>query len=485
MSHGFRKSFDWRTIVLILGASALGTPGFGCATEEAPLDTGNANDEAAADDGDDGDDEPADSDGDKPADDGDDDDRESPQSDSDVDSGSSRDGGPSKPEPGDTVDNSKDSPSNSALWCNARAVLKDRCQTCHGEEVAGSPMSLVTWEDTQADSTIDETKKISELIKSRIHDEKRPMPPVAQGPLTSDELAALDAWIDAGYPNGTCDTSGESPVQPPEEFQWPEECTPDKIFKIQAQQNGQPYNVQANWEDNVTVTVPVPWAGKISGEVHAVAIRPLTTNKRVVHHWILYAGTTQFVTSWSPGKEAEVFPEEVGVYMPTSGTFRLNMHYYNKGSNSSAEKDESGAEICITNKLRPKTATTQMFGPFSLNIPPGESEAVGTCTHNGSQPVTIITSSPHMHKTGVRGKLEIIRANGDVEVLDDSPFNQEDQTVTPVNAVVNRGDKVRTTCVFNNDTGRTIRFGDSTDDEMCFNFARYYPKGALSCGLGF
>jgi mono/diheme cytochrome c family protein len=369
-------------------------------------------------------------------------------------------------------------------WCAARAVLQTRCQTCHGVEPEGASFSLVTWEDTQANSSVDETKKIADLIKVRIHDAKKPMPPVAKGPLTSSEMAALDAWIAAGYPNGSCTTPETPTTKPSDEFAWPAECTPDKIFKVQAQQGGQPYKVQADWEDNVAITVPVPWAGKVSGNVQAVAIKPLSTNKKVVHHWILYAGTSQFITSWSPGKEAEIFPDDIGVYMPTSGSFRLNMHYYNKGG--AAADDSSGAEICITNKLRPKTATTNMFGPIALSVPPGKSEAVSTCTHNGSMPVTIITSSPHMHKTGVGGKLEVIRANGMVEVIDDSPFDQEDQSVKPVNVVVNRGDKVRTTCRFDNTSGRPKRFGESTEDEMCFNFARYYPMGALQCSsLGF
>jgi mono/diheme cytochrome c family protein len=375
-------------------------------------------------------------------------------------------------------------PTESSTWCDARAVLQTRCQTCHGVEVAGAPMSLVTWADTQADSVLDETKQVSELIKSRIHNKAKPMPPVAQGALTSQELAALDAWIDAGYPDGKCSTPDVVEGKPTDEFKWPAECTPDKIFAVKANQNGKPYNVRANWEDNVSITIPVPWAGKFSGEVQSLAIRPLTNNARVVHHWILYAGTLNFITSWSPGKEAEIFPDDVGVYMPSSGSFQLNMHYYNQG-NDKAEQDESGAEICITDKLRPKTATTNMFGPVSLNIPPGETVATSTCTQNGSAPVTLITSSPHMHKTGVNGKFEIIRADGKIEVLDDSPFNQEDQTVRPINAVLNRGDKVRTTCTFVNMTTQVKRFGESTEDEMCFNFSRYYPKGALSCRSGF
>ncbi|MET0283284.1 MAG: c-type cytochrome [Polyangiales bacterium] len=369
-------------------------------------------------------------------------------------------------------------------WCDARAVLQDRCQTCHGAEVEGAPMSLVTWDDTQATSPIDKKTPISGLIKSRIHNTARPMPPVAQGKLTTDELAALDTWIEAGYPNGTCGTPDVPEEKPTEKFVWPAECTKDKIFAVKAHQNNAPYPVRANWEDNVSITIPVPWAGKFSGEVQALAISPLTNNKRVVHHWILYAGTLNFITSWSPGKPSETFPADVGVYMPNSGTFQLNMHYYNTG-NDNDELDESGAEICITDKLRPKTATTNMFGPIGLTVPPGESEAVATCTHNGSGPVTLITSSPHMHKTGVGGKFEIIRADGKVEVLDDSPFNQEDQTVRQINAVLNKGDKVRTTCKYVNMTTRVKRFGESTEDEMCFNFSRYYPKGALSCRSGF
>jgi mono/diheme cytochrome c family protein len=371
---------------------------------------------------------------------------------------------------------------NGAAWCAARTVFQTRCQTCHGAELAGAPMSLVTWADTQATSVIDKTNKVSELIKARVHDTARPMPPVDRGPLTSQELAALDAWISAGYPNGTCATPDMPAPTTGKEFQWPAECTPDKIFKVQAHENGQPFNVQANWESNVVISIPVPWAGKVSGNIQALAIKPLTNNKRVVHHWILFAGTLDFITSWSPGKPAETFPDDVGVYMPSSGSFSLNMHYYNKG-NDSAEQDQSGAEICITNKPRPKTATTNMFGPFLLNIPPGRSEATDTCTHAGTQPITLITSSPHMHKTGVGGKFEIIRANGKVEVLEDSPFNQEDQHVTPINVVVNPGDKVRTTCIYNNTTNQTKTFGESTDDEMCFNFSRYYPMGALSCDL--
>ena len=239
----------------------------------------------------------------------------------------------------------------------------------------------------------------------------------------------------------------------------------------------------ADAELYIDIDIPVPWAGGGNGAVQALAIRPITNNARVVHHWILYAGGLDFITSWSPGKPFEVFAEDVGVHMPSSGSFRLNMHYYNVG-NPNDELDESGLEVCITRELRPNTATTFMFSG-SATVPPGQRvENVSTCTVSATAPVHLITSSPHMHSYGVGAKLEVLRLDGGVEVIEDAPFNWEDQHVTPVDVVLNDGDQVRITCIYENNTARTIRFGESSADEMCFNFARYYPKDAFSCRSG-
>jgi len=54
---------------------------------------------------------------------------------------------------------------------------------------------------------------------------------------------------------------------------------------------------------------------------------------------------------------------------------------------------------------------------------------------------------------------------------------------TIIDTVYN-GDTVRTTCIYENNTNQTIRFGESSEDEMCMNFARYYPKDGMTCGGG-
>lgn len=375
---------------------------------------------------------------------------------------------------------------DSDAWCGALSVFRSSCQGCHGNElVGGAPMPLVSYDDFMAPALSDPQKKVHELIGPRIHDTARPMPPLSQTALNDPDMTAVDTWLSAGVPapQGECTGIAEAPTPSDElEPEWPADC--EERYEIRAQgPGGGPYVVPADSELNIDIDIPVPWTG--GGTVQALAIRPIKSNKRVVHHWILYAGAFDFITSWSPGKPMEVFPDDVGVHMPSSGNFRLNMHYYNVG-NPQAEEDQSGLEVCITRTPRPNTATTYMFTGSATVPAASKVDNVSTCTVSATEPVHIITSSPHMHSYGVASKLEVLHADGSIDVLEDGPFNWQDQHVTPVDAVVNNGDRVRMTCSYENNTSSTIRFGSSSEDEMCFNFARYYPMGAFRCtGGGF
>lgn len=64
----------------------------------------------------------------------------------------------------------------------------------------------------------------------------------------------------------------------------------------------------------------------------------------------------------------------------------------------------------------------------------------------------------------------------------DQSFNFEGQTQFPFEEplVVNKGDRLITTRTYDNDTDQTVMFGENTGNEMCFNFAMYYPQGALN-----
>lgn len=391
----------------------------------------------------------------------------------------------------------------SGSWCDAEKVLEARCQLCHDSEPAyGAPMPLVQHGDFQEVAV--DGRPLAQVVSERLHSTEAPMPPLAQGALTPAELAALDSWLAAGAPpppaegcqppattggnvNGT--TGGDAAVGPgmdggtasvdggSDEMAWPEEC--EEFYELRASENGEPYVVPANSEERRSFEIPVPW----QGQVYALALKPLTNNKRVVHHWILYEGAFSMVTSWSPGKEFETFKDGVGVYLPSSGNLRLEMHYYNL-NNDQAEPDNSGVEVCVTRSPVEHIATTHMFsGPATVR-PQRRVENVGECTVSTSEPVHLITSSPHMHSYGVHAKFEVLRTDGSVEMLHDTPFDWEDQSIKPIDVELHDGDVVRTTCIYQNDTDQTISFGEDSADEMCFNFARYYPRGALTCTGG-
>jgi hypothetical protein len=115
----------------------------------------------------------------------------------------------------------------------------------------------------------------------------------------------------------------------------------------------------------------------------------------------------------------------------------------------------------------------------------GRSDNVSSCTVNltGVEEVTFLSVSPHMHKLGVHAKLELTRA-GQKTALHDAPFDFEDQRIYELDDLAIRdGDVLTTTCSYENDTGRSVGFGENSDDEMCFNFVTYYPMGAFQCGF--
>lgn len=365
--------------------------------------------------------------------------------------------------------------SGSGEWCKVKAVFDKYCTQCHdGEGTANTPMGLTSYADLTKDSTLFPGKKVYERVGVRMHDTTRPMPP--QGEVSAADMALIDAWIAARAPGSSSEMCAPPPDAGVAVEEWPADC--EEKYKFLANDGkGGPFSVRPGGQFYQDFMFNAPW----TGDVQAVAFKPVVNNKKVLHHYILYQGGA-FLVGWSPGKHENALPTDVGVYMPATGQMKMTVHYYNALPGAVAEKDASGVEVCITKKKRPKTAAVM---PFAANpVVPGNTQRIensSTCTVQSSQPVHIITSSPHMHKLGIHAKLTVQRANGKTEVIHDKTFNFEEQTTYPIDFVVNNGDKITTTCVYRNMSGASVAFGTNTEDEMCFNFALYYPMCGMSC----
>jgi hypothetical protein len=104
--------------------------------------------------------------------------------------------------------------------------------------------------------------------------------------------------------------------------------------------------------------------------------------------------------------------------------------------------------------------------------------ASGVCKPNSTSPIKIIGIQPHMHLKGTHLTAEITRADGAKELLHDAPFNFQDQHSYNEHTTIMPGDSIKTTCTYD----APARFGEGTNDEMCYAFTLYYPKLSLTNG---
>jgi hypothetical protein len=381
-------------------------------------------------------------------------------------------------------------------WCKVKAILDKNCSTCHKNPPEfAAPFPLQTIADLTKASPTKTGKKIFERVAVRIDATKVQaesttlMPPGKQ--LAAADIATIQSWVAAGAPAGdnpTC-TPPAGTVVPDAgvaaDETWPlAEC--DKVYKITAAgTTGSPMSVPPGQEIHPQVSVPAPWG---SEKVQAIAFKTITDNKKVLHHWILNGGGA-FLTGWAPGEDGiKKMKPDVGMDMP-AGNLRLDMHY-NSLQVQSTEKDSSGVEVCVVGqaKFRKNHAAVTMglSSLFNLSVPPGSKnyEVKSSMTVSGSQPITLLSASPHAHKLAVRMLFTVKKKSGELITMHDMPFMFGEQHSYPLDppVVVEAGDVINTSCFYTNTTSQTVTFGENTGNEMCFNFALYYPAGALGGG---
>jgi hypothetical protein len=248
----------------------------------------------------------------------------------------------------------------------------------------------------------------------------------------------------------------------------------------------------------------------------ATAWAPVIDDERVIHHIMFYKTGAQqieggvypctfvdqlayqFVAMWAPGGANLVMPADAGIGLDAGG-YIMQIHY-NNTANHEDVLDRSGLAMCTTAVSEPRehTAGSLTLGTFAILLPPLAEDfpVVGRCgverTLLWPQDVSVAFSSPHMHKLGRKFSTKALRLeNGGVveHTLVDVPqfdFNQHKSYVSDPPFVIQRGDELRTTCVYDNTNPWPILFGEDTDAEMCLNFMLVYPFDGIidqNCGV--
>lgn len=384
----------------------------------------------------------------------------------------------------------------SALPCAVDDVLGRRCRSCHAAApLASVPMALATLEDLQAQAISRPELRVYELAGMRVHDASRPMPPNV--PLPADELAVLDEWFSRGVP------AGDACAAPPE----PDGGLPappgppagSTCYTLRAHGSPVP-NDTSPWmvasQHYACFYFDAPWPDGAQGVYFEPAF---DEHASLLHHFVLYldengnqpdgyvetcsglhpSGPTM-VAGWAPGSDNNALPDDVGVHLsPANRKILLEMHFFHDGV-SAPIATTSGLKICTADQPRPNTATISLLGTEAILLAPGgPGEASGTCTPQATEDIHILRSWPHMHELGRHMETTILRADGTSELLGAWPFDFNAQVSWPTPAVVRPGDRLVTTCRYDNVTDRVVAVGTDTQSEMCFNFVTAYPAKAL------
>lgn len=117
------------------------------------------------------------------------------------------------------------------------------------------------------------------------------------------------------------------------------------------------------------------------------------------------------------------------------------------------------------------------------SLPPHQAtDILAHCTPRYDGDIHLIQMLPHMHARGTRLTTVVERASNARETLIDVPFDFNNQIHHATDMVLKPGDRLTTTCHFQNDTDRVISYGTATENEMCGITLTAWPAGSLNTG---
>jgi hypothetical protein len=230
---------------------------------------------------------------------------------------------------------------------------------------------------------------------------------------------------------------------------------------------------------------------EVDAKRHITALAPRLDQDKYLHHMLLYVvphavdstphdcetdrNDWRLVTGWAPGGGPLQLPEAAG-FPELAGTthFALEIHYSNPGLDDGIV-DSTEYQLCATPNLRKYDAAVMRTGSEKFVLPP-HADTTYTCQYtmpDAMEPITIISATPHMHELG--RELFVVSPGG--LVLGQPNYDYNNQYAIPTHMGVYPGEDLFTVCRWNNDTDRTIRFGETTGtSEMCYSYLTYYPE---------
>ena len=123
--------------------------------------------------------------------------------------GGSGSGGSSQAGSGGSGGGADAGPPAAGLPCAVQTLLVNRCDSCHGATPSGgAPRSLVSYADLTSSDPANTSMTEAQVALVRMQSTTSPMPPSPASPATAAEIAALQSWVNSGYPASSCGVAG-------------------------------------------------------------------------------------------------------------------------------------------------------------------------------------------------------------------------------------------------------------------------------------
>jgi hypothetical protein len=365
---------------------------------------------------------------------------------------------------------------------HSKDLVDTYCGKCHGEEPQfGAPFPLLDYDELMAGEPGE--RKVDRMAK-RMLDRTMPPPPNAQLPHTA--LDTLVEWTTCGqqHPDHSeglqaSATVWQAPSDPPANTE---------SFDVTASE----FEVGIDTLDHYQCfVVDAP----IDADRFMKRFEPVVDDGRVVHHLLVSIDRNStetrdsfrcngfppgdgYVYVWAPGQGPIEF-DDGGLRITPGDKFVLQIHY-NNGAGAQDVRDSSGFRVYHDAPEGTEFGLASVGSSLIFVPPNSEGQAEGSCTVQ--RDVFIRASWPHMHEIGSAFETIIERADGTEEMLIDlTGWSFEAQLIYDTPVHLQPGDKLKTTCKYDNPYDETVTFGEGTRDEMCFNFLYISPPMSSPC----
>ncbi|MGE0328173.1 MAG: hypothetical protein AB7K71_19660 [Polyangiaceae bacterium] len=179
-----------------------------------------------------------------------------------------------------------------------------------------------------------------------------------------------------------------------------------------------------------------------------------------------------FKPTWLPlfttgnGAASLSLPDGSGFKVEAGGQLLIQLHLLN--TTAKAVKSKATVRAKTFNASLPeKEAALFPFGTTVFELPPmQQSKVEHECVMHKDMDAFVLF--PHMHTRGARMTFEVGSDAASAKTVFDGAWDFDNQALIPQKVALHQGDYTKTTCYFDNDTDQTLKYGESTYDEMCF-----------------